>query len=123
MRLRDDSGAGTLLAIAVLAVVGLVAVFAGGLAGASVAQVRAQGVADLAALAAARAARDALATRDLASGNVDACQVAARVARENGSRTRLCVVDARGAVRVEISVATRWGDARGSSRAGPRGAG
>ncbi|WP_061962984.1 pilus assembly protein TadG-related protein [Demequina aurantiaca] len=119
--LRGDSGAGTLLAVGLLVAVGLVALFAAGLAGAAVAQVRAQGAADLAALAAARSARDALATGQTMTGEAAACAIAENVARHNAAKTQQCVVDAKGAVTVDVVIATGWGDARGSARAGPRG--
>jgi len=122
-RTYDDTGAGTLLAVALLAVVGLVAVMAAGLGGASVAQVRAQGVADLTAVVAAHAARDAWAVRSAAYGTPRACALATTVADANGAELARCGVEPGGVVQVSVCIATAWGNARASARAGPSSAG
>lgn len=122
---RGDRGSGTLLAIAVLAVVGAVALFAGALGGAAVAHGRAQGAADLSALTAAYTARDlrALGGEDggpRQSGD-SACGRANQVALANNSALESCFVDGHGAVTVEVSVGTAWGNARATARAGSSG--
>lgn len=122
-RRYGDAGAGTLLAVALLAVVALVGMLAAGLGGASVAQVRAQGVADLTAVAAAHTARDAMAVQSTPRGTPRACAVALAVADANGADLEGCGVDRGGAVQVDVSIATAWGNARASARAGPRSAG
>jgi len=122
---RGDRGSGTLLAIAVLAVVGAVALFAGALGGAAVAHGRAQGAADLSALTAAYTARDQRALGLLEAGpgrsEDSACGRANEVALANRSALESCFVDGSGAVTVEVSVGTAWGNAQASARAGSSG--
>lgn len=93
-RRRDDRGAATVLALALVALLVTVAVAAVGVAGIVVTHRRAQAAADLAALAGAQS---------LGRGK-DGCAVAARVARANGGRLDSCQ-PAGMEVTVEVSVA------------------
>lgn len=111
-----EEGSGTVLALATIATVLVLAVLALGVAGAYVAHRRAASAADLSALAAA----DAL--RGLAQGQP--CQVAERIAEQNGAQLRACTIPERPEsvdVRVAVPVTGPFaavGDAIGTSRAG-----
>ncbi|WP_430868267.1 Rv3654c family TadE-like protein [Demequina aurantiaca] len=117
MSWRDDRGAGSLLAIGLLAVVGMVAMMAAALGGVAVVQVRAQGVADLAALTGAHESRATAVLASRATGS--ACDSAGAVAQANGARVESCLVSIDTSVQVEVRIATAWGQARASARAGP----
>lgn len=110
--LRDDRGAGAILAIALVMAVVMVGLAGVTLAAALSARQRVIGAADLAALAAADAASGAIAGAP--------CEVAATVARGNGARLASC--DAHGLV---LSVTVSWSFAgipiTAAARAGPSG--
>lgn len=111
-RLRDEGGAATVLALAIVgAVVALAGGFAAVLAG-SVASQSAANAADAAALAAA----------DAVAGVVPAtpCALAALAAERNGARLVACEV-AGPAASVIVAVAAPLGDATAEARAGPPG--
>jgi len=84
-RLRNDRGAGTVLALALVLAVVAVGLSGVGLAAALTARQRVIGAADLAALAAADAASGAI-------GGVP-CDIAAGVARANAARLTGCEMD------------------------------
>lgn len=109
---QGETGAGTVLVLAVIAVVLLLLGWVGLLAGAQAARGRAQAAADLAALAGAQALR--------AGG--DACATVSEVVRRNAAAASSCEVQASGAVRVVASVPTVVGAATAEARAGPRSA-
>ena len=113
MRVRDDRGAATVLAVAFLGVLVLVGA-ALGVVGAMVNAHRvAQAAADLAALAGAEAIGD----------GASPCDAASRIATANGAGITQCAVDGRD-VRVEVTVTgPRWlgqqHDLVAEARAGP----
>jgi len=102
---RDDRGAATVIAVAMMAV--LVAVTAGGgyIAAAVIARHRAQSAADLAALAAAAA---------LPAGAETACGKAVAIASRMGVEVTDCTVDA-----LDVVVTVSAGPAKAAARAGP----
>ena len=108
--IRDDLGAGAVLALAIIAVVVVLGLAAVGLAAGLAARQRVIGASDLAALAGA----------DAASGAVPGvpCEVAARVAAAGGARLASC--DADGLV-VDVTVVGSFAGIplRAHSRAGP----
>ncbi|WP_336030203.1 Rv3654c family TadE-like protein [Geodermatophilus sp. FMUSA9-8] len=109
---RGSATVWTIGLAAVLALVGLAAVLLGA---AAVARHRAGAAADLAALAGAAAA---------VSGDPAACDVAARVARDNGAVLTACAVGGGAVVEVTATVAVDLGplgarQAEGTARAGP----
>ena len=79
---RDEVGAGSVLAVAMLAVLVVVTVAVGGVVGVVAAHRTAQAAADLAALAGAGAVQD----------GADPCRRAGEIARRNGSRLQRCSV-------------------------------
>jgi uncharacterized protein HemX len=118
----DDSGAGTVLAVAMIAVV-LGAAAALGLAWrAQDATLAAQTAADLAALAAAQTllAPDGVVLAPEVSAEVEdrACVHAAEVARRNDAVLVTCVDEGSGVVTVRVRIVTAWGT-EASARAGP----
>jgi secretion/DNA translocation related TadE-like protein len=111
-RIRDEEGAATVLALAIVgAVVALAGGFAAILAG-SVASQFAANAADAAALAAA----------DAIAGVVpaDPCALATLAAERNGARLVACGIDGP-AASVTVAVASPLGDAVAEARAGPPG--
>lgn len=84
-RLRDDRGAGAVLALALVMVVVVIGLSGVALAAALTARQRVIGAADLAALAAA----------DAASGAIGGapCDVARSIAHANGTRLTACAAD------------------------------
>jgi len=110
VRLRDERGAGTVLALALVMAVITVGVSGAGLAAALTTRQRVIGAADLAALAAADAASGAI-------GGVP-CDIAAGVATANGTRLNAC--ETRGLV-VSVTVIGSFAGipVEASSRAGP----
>jgi secretion/DNA translocation related TadE-like protein len=82
-RPRDQAGAATILAVAMLGLLVTVSVAAAGVVGVVAAHRRAQSAADLSALAGAGALQD----------GVDPCRRADDIARRNGSRLRQCEID------------------------------
>ncbi len=109
---RDDSGAGTVLALAMVAVVLLLMAWLGLLAGAQEGRGRAQTAADLGAIAGAQGALM----------GEDGCRVAEETVRRNGAVPTGCDVLGWGIVRVSSSVRAVVGTATAEARAGPRGA-
>lgn len=112
--MRDERGAGTVLALALTAVVVLVAfAVAGGTALVASHRV-AQSAADLAALAGAQA---------MQLGGVDPCARAADVARRNGATLERCRIEgwsvAVTVLRVSPPLLGRVSSLRARSRAGP----
>ncbi|GFG54594.1 hypothetical protein MAGR_60350 [Mycolicibacterium agri] len=103
--MRDDRGAATLIAVAMMAV--LVAVTVGGvhIASAVIARHRAQAAADLAALAAAAA---------LPAGAGAACGKASLIATRMGVEVTGCTADA-----LDVVVTVSAGPAKAAARAGP----
>lgn len=79
---RDQSGAATILAVAMMGFLVIVTVAAGGVVGVVAAHRRAQSAADLSALAGAVALQD----------GGDACRRAGSVAARNGATMRACEV-------------------------------
>lgn len=110
VRLRDEGGAGTVLALALVMAVVTVGLSGAGLAAALTARQRVIGAADLSALAAADAASGAI-------GGVP-CNIATGVATANGTRLRAC--DIHGLV-VSVTVIGSFAGipVEASSRAGP----
>lgn len=111
---RDQVGAATILAVAVMGVLVSVTLAVGGVVAAVAAHRQAQSAADLAALAGAGAVRDSR----------DACQQARAIARSNGAALRRCQVDGWDvAVVVSTSVRLPGGamDLPARGRAGPVG--
>ncbi|TDD94754.1 Rv3654c family TadE-like protein [Jiangella asiatica] len=111
---RSQRGAGTVLVLLVVMVVLTALLGVGVLATGHTARRQAAAAADLAALAAARR---------LASGEVDPCAEAERIARANGAALCECVVDGL-EVEVQVRVATASGmpwlpDQDRRARAGP----
>ena len=108
--LRDDRGAGAVLAVALVTAVVVLGLAGVSLAAALSARQRVIGAADLAALAAA----------DAASGAISGvpCEVAAAVARGNGARLAGCA--ASGLV-IDVTVVGSFAGIpiEGSARAGP----
>lgn len=108
--LRDERGAGTALALAIVACELSLALLVTGVGSAAIAQARAAAVADAAALAAA----------DALSGFVDGppCELARAVAGAGGARLEACRV---AALDVRVAVAIPLGplQARADARAGP----
>lgn len=82
-RVRDDSGAATILAVAMMGFLVIVTLAAGGVVGVVAAHRRAQSAADLSALAGASALQD----------GGDACRRAGSIAALNGATMRTCEVD------------------------------
>lgn len=82
-RLRDEQGAGTVLAVAMMGLIVTVTVAAAGVVGVIASHRTAQAAADLAALAGAAALQD----------GGDACAKAADVADRNRAQLDGCVVD------------------------------
>lgn len=110
MTVRDDRGAGAVLAIALMMAVVVVGLAGVTLAGALSGRQHAIGAADLAALAAADAASGAI-------GGVP-CEVAAAVARGNGTRLTNC--EAKGLVlTVTVSGSFAGIPFTAAARAGP----
>ncbi|MBB5787599.1 Rv3654c family TadE-like protein [Jiangella mangrovi] len=109
-----ERGAGTVLVLAVVLVVMVAVQAVAVLAAGQTARHRAAAAADLAALAAAQR---------LASGAVDPCADAGRIAQANGADLRDCVVDGAEVevqVRVETQSALPWLPAQDRrARAGP----
>lgn len=113
-----ERGAGTVLVLAIMLVVMVAVQAVAVLAAGQTARHRAAAAADLAALAAAQR---------LASGAVDPCADAGRIARANGAALRDCVVDGLEVevqVRVETTSVLPWLPAQERrARAGPPRAG
>ena len=110
MRPRGDSGAATVLVVAMAGVLMFVMVGLAAVGGLVTAQRRAQAAADLAALGGATA-------------RTEACAEAGRIASANAAALDECVVDGQD-VRVVVSVAgpdVPWSDVRvtAEARAGP----
>jgi secretion/DNA translocation related TadE-like protein len=80
---RSETGAGTVLAVAMMGLLVTVTVAATGVVGVVAGHRRAQSAADLAALAGAAALQD----------GADPCERAGAIARRNGARLRRCQVD------------------------------
>ena len=109
---RDDAGAGTVLAVAMVGLLVTVTVATSGAVGLVAGHRRAQAAADLAALAGAAALQD----------GGDACRRAGTVAERNGASLRRCrVEDWSVALVVASSVRLPGGsiDLRARSHAGP----
>jgi secretion/DNA translocation related TadE-like protein len=81
--MRDEDGAGTVLALAMMGLLVTVTLATSGVVGVVAGHRRAQSGADLAALAGAGALQD----------GGDACQGAGVIARRNGTRLRGCEID------------------------------
>jgi len=109
-RVRDDRGAGTVLALALVLAVVTIGLSGVGLAAALSARQRVIGAADLAALAAADAASGAI-------GGVP-CDVAAGVARANSARLSGCQTDGL-VVSVTVTGSFAGVPVEAHSRAGP----
>lgn len=112
-RPRRDSGAATVLAVAVVAVVVLLSTGALVIASAVVASGRARLAADVAALAGARAARDG-------ADAARACALARQVARTNEATLTACSLEGE-RLDVVVTVQPAWWPAVAAarSRAGP----
>ena len=113
---RSESGAATVLVVAMAGVLMFVMVGLAAVGGLVTAQRRAQAAADLAALAGASALAGV-------RGSADACAAAARVAGSNAAALDACTPDGR-TVRVTVSVDgpdVPWREVRVSAeaRAGP----
>jgi secretion/DNA translocation related TadE-like protein len=109
---RDERGAGTVLAVAMLGVIVTVTVATAGVVAVVAGHRRAQAAGDLAALAGATALQD----------GADACARAGRIAARNGTSLRACAVrgwEVRVTVVEEVSLPVTDLELRARARAGP----